>query len=169
MKAPDATFAITTRLAAPAADVWNAALSEEGINFELAPWMRMTMPRGVGPGTGIADVPVGEPLGRSWLLLGRLLPVDYDDLCLAERGPGMRFLERSRLGSARAWEHERVVRPAGEDECELTDRLAIELRAPLRAVRGGAVAARLLRALFTHRHRRLEARWGTGGNPARGG
>lgn len=169
MEAPDATFEITSRLAAPAADVWDAALSEEGINFELAPWMRMTMPRGIVPGAGIADVPIGEPLGRSWLLLGRLLPVDFDDLCLAERGPGMRFLERSRLGSARAWEHERVVLSIGEHECELTDRLAIELRAPLRAVRGGAVAARVLRGLFTHRHRRLEARWGTGGSPVGAG
>jgi ligand-binding SRPBCC domain-containing protein len=160
METPDATFEITSGLAAPATDVWSAALSEEGINFELAPWMRMTMPRGIGPGTGIGDVPVGEPLGRSWLLLGRLLPIDYDDLCLAERGPGMRFLERSRLGSARAWEHERLVVPMGERTCELTDRVAIELRGLLRAIGGGAIAARIIMALFEHRHRRLRQRWG---------
>ena len=160
--APDASFEIASTLAAPAERVWAVALSEDGINFELAPWVRMTMPRGIRPGSGIADVPVGEPLGRSWLLLARVVPVDYDELCLAERGPGMRFLERSRLGSARAWEHERAVVAAGDGACELTDRVAIELRAPLRAIGGGAIAARIIRALFEHRHRRLRERWGEG-------
>ena len=160
MKAPDASFEISSRLAAPAERVWATALSEEGINFELAPWVRMTMPPRVASGSGIADVPLGEPLGRSWLLLGRVLPVDFDDLRLVERGPGMRFLERSQLGSARAWEHEREVETAGAGACEITDRVAIELRAPLRAIGGGAIAARVIRALFEHRHRRLRERWG---------
>lgn len=157
----DARFEITSRLMAPAELVWGTALTEEGINHELAPWARMTMPRGVPAGAGIGDVPVGEPLGRSWILLGRMLPVDYDDLCLAERGPGMRFLERSTLGSARAWQHERAVVPVDERICELTDRVELELRAPLRAVGGARAARTIVRALFTHRHRRLRERWGT--------
>jgi ligand-binding SRPBCC domain-containing protein len=158
--ATTAGFDITTRLAAPAGRVWAAALSEEGINHELAPWLRMTMPKSIEPGMTIEDAPLGEKLGRSWILLGRFLPVDYDDLCLVERGPGMRFLERSQLGSARSWEHERAVVPAGSDACEITDRVEIELRAPLRALGGTRVAARVLRALFTHRHKRLTQRWG---------
>ena len=157
----DATFAITSRLAAPAGEVWSVALTEEGINFELGPWLKMTMPKAIEPGMTIDDAPLGEKLGRSWILLRGVVPVDYDDLRLAERGPGMRFLERSRLGSARSWEHEREVVALGPDECELTDRVAIELRAPLRAVGGGRVAARIMRMLFTHRHRRLRQRWGT--------
>ena len=159
----DASFAITSRLAAPAEEVWAAALTEDGINFELAPWLRMTMPRAIGPEMTFDDAPLGEPLGRSWLLLGRVLPVDYDDLRLAERGPGMRFVERSRLGSARSWRHEREVVALGPRACELTDGVEIELRAPLRAIGGGRVAARVMRALFTHRHRRLRRRWGSAG------
>lgn len=157
---PLASFEITTRLAAPAERVWAAAISEEGINDELRPWLSMTFPRGVDPETTIEDVPLSEPIGRSWIKLGGLVPVDYDDLCLAERGPGMRFLERSQLGSARRWEHERWVEPRGDEACEIGDRVGIELRAPLRALGGTRVAGRILRALFIHRHRRLVQRWG---------
>ena len=86
--------------------------------------------------------------------------MDYDDLCLAERGPGLRFLEISELGSARRWQHERRVVPAGSDECEIADRVELDLRAPLRVAGGARIAARILRAIFTHRHRRLLEQWG---------
>jgi hypothetical protein len=52
------------------------------------------------------------------------------------------------------------VVPLGERSCAITDRVAIELRAPLRALAGGALAGRIIRALFTHRHNRLAERWG---------
>jgi hypothetical protein len=84
----------TTELSAPAGVVWERAVSPEGINHELAPLLRMTMPRGLR-GATIDDVAVGEPLGRAWILLFGFLPVDYDDLALAEVEPGRRFLERS--------------------------------------------------------------------------
>ena len=161
-----ATFEITTALAAPADEVWAAALSEEGINYELAPWLKMTMPKGIEPGMTIDDAPLGEKLGRSWILFRGVVPVDYDDLCLVERGPGLRFLERSQLGSARAWQHEREVVPTGEATCEITDRLELELRAPLRAIGVTRLAARIIRTLFTHRHRRLSERWGLPGAAA---
>ena len=157
---PTASFEITTRLAAPAEQVWSAALSEEGINHELAPWLRMTMPKTIEPGMTIDDAPIGEKLGRSWILLRGVIPVDYDDLTLVERGPGMRFLERSQLGSARHWQHEREVVPIDEDTCEISDRLELELRAPLRMLGGTRLAERIVRALFTHRHGRLSERWG---------
>ena len=161
MAPPTASFEITTRLAAPADEVWAAALSEEGINYELGPWLKMTMPKSIEPGMTIDDAPLGETLGRSWILLRGLVPVDYDDLRLVERGPGMRFLERSQLGSARHWQHEREVVPIGEDACEIIDRLKLELRAPLRALGATGIAERIVRRLFTHRHRRLRQRWGS--------
>ncbi len=117
------------------------------------------MPKEIEPGMTIDDVELAVPVGRSWIKLARV-PVDYDDLCLVERGPGMRFLERSRLGSARTWEHEREVVPTSESSCEITDRVAIELRSPLRAIGGVRMAPRIMRALFTHRHERLAERWG---------
>jgi hypothetical protein len=129
-----------------------------GINDELRPLLRMTMPPSLH-GKTISEVPLGEPLGRSWILLFGLVPVDYDDLGLAERGPGFRFLERSKMLSMSSWEHERTVAPA-EPGCEVTDRLTFRLRGPLAAAPGSARLARAIVArLFAHRHRRLAAYW----------
>lgn len=159
MEARRARFEISTRLSAPAERVWAQAVNPEGINHELGPWLKMTMPKGIDPGMTIDEAPLGQTLGRSWILLGGLIPVDYDDLCLVERGPGMRFLERSRLGSASFWQHEREVIPDGSG-CRITDGLEVEVRAPLRLLGGHRIAPRVVRVLFGHRHRRLAKRWG---------
>ncbi|MGH2925088.1 MAG: hypothetical protein ACRDK1_03865 [Solirubrobacterales bacterium] len=140
---------------ADAADVWARAVTEGGINAELRPLLRMTMPPGLR-GMTIDDVEVGVPLGRSWILLGGLIPVDFDDLCLAELEPGRRFLERSRTLAFSVWQHERVVEPAGEGSCRVTDRLGFELRGALAWTPGvGRLAQAIVAALFRHRHRRL--------------
>ncbi|MGH2955305.1 MAG: hypothetical protein ACRDK9_15065 [Solirubrobacterales bacterium] len=136
--------------------MWARAVSEEGINDELAPILRMTLPAGLR-GKTIDDVEVGVPLGRSWILLFGVLPVDYDDLCVAELEPGRRFLERSSMLSMRTWQHERVVEPDGAGSCTVTDRLSFELRRPLAWIPGsGRVATAIVRFLFRHRHRRLQ-------------
>jgi hypothetical protein len=115
----------------------------------------MTMPAAVR-GKTIDDVEVGASLGRSWILLGGLVPVDFDDLRLVELEPGRRFLERSRTLSFSVWQHERVVEPLGEGRCRLTDRLGFELRPALAWMPGAAGLARaIVAAIFRHRHRRL--------------
>jgi hypothetical protein len=145
----------TSVVARPAPEVWERAVSEEGINHELAPILRMTMPAGLR-GKTIADVQVGVPLGRSWILLGRVLPVDYDDLFLAELEPGRRFLERSRTLTFSVWQHERVVEPLDEGSCRVTDRLGFELKRGAAWIPGmPRLAAAVVRFLFRHRHRRL--------------
>ncbi len=155
----DDQVSISTHLAVPAEMVWSRAVTEEGINDELAPVLRMTMPPGLR-GKTIDDVEVGVELGRSWILLGGLLPVDYDDLRLAELEPGRRFLERSRTLTFAVWQHERVVEPDG-DGCRVSDRLGFELKPVLKRVPGAARMARsIVGALFRHRHRRLQRRYG---------
>jgi hypothetical protein len=135
--------------------VWARAITEAGINDELRPILRMTMPARL-EGKTIDDVEVGVPLGRSWILLFGLIPVDYDDLQLAELGPGKRFLERSSMLSMSVWQHERSVEPVSEGSCRVTDRLGFELRRPLAWVPGSArFAGAVVAALFRHRHRRL--------------
>ena len=142
--------------------VWARVVTEEGVNHELRPILRMTMPKGLR-GRTIDDVPLGEPLGRSWLLLGTVVPVDYDELCLAEVEPGRRFLERSRTLAFSLWEHERLVEPAGDGRCRVTDRLRFELRPGLRRVpSAGALGSAVVGALFAHRHRRLRS-WALSG------
>jgi ligand-binding SRPBCC domain-containing protein len=142
-------------VARPASEVWERAITEEGINDELAPILRMTMPAGLR-GKTIDDVEVGVPLGRSWILLGGVLPLDYDDLCLAELEPGRRFLERSKTLTFAVWQHERTVEAEGEGRCRVTDRLGFELKRGVAWIPGLArLASAVVGFLFRHRHRRL--------------
>ncbi len=104
-------------------------MSAEGINFEMAPFLRMTVPRGL-EALDLAEVEPGR-LGRSWILLFGLLPVDYDDLGLERIEPGRGFLERSTMLSQRLWEHERTIEPRPGGGCTVTDRVAWEPRLPL--------------------------------------
>lgn len=145
----------TTRLAAPAERVWERASTLAGVNHELRPIMRMTAPPGLRDAT-LADLRPGAPAGRSWILLGGFLPVDFDDLCLVEIEPPLRFLERSRMLSMSTWQHERTIEPLSAGACALTDTLTFVLRSPLaRAPGAAALATRIVTYLFGHRHRRL--------------
>jgi hypothetical protein len=151
----DGEVTVSSSLARSAAEVWDRAITEEGINYELSPILRMTMPAGLR-GKTIDTVEVGVELGRSWILLGRVLPVDYDDLKLVELEPGRRFLERSRTLTFSVWQHERVVEPEGEGACRVTDRLGFELKRGVAWIPGMArLATAVVRFLFRHRHRRL--------------
>jgi len=153
-----AELRVSSRLAAEPAAVWARVASAAGINFEMAPLFRMTVPRGLEA----LDLDGVEPgrLGRSWILLFGVLPVDYDDLGLERIEPGRGFLERSTMLSQRLWEHERTIEPLAGGGCTVTDRVAWEPRLPL--------PGRLLRpafgAFFRHRHRRLRRYFGSAGD-----
>lgn len=155
------TFEQKTTLPRSASDVWRRVTTPEGINDELFPWLRMTTPPSLR-GKTIDQLPRGEYLGRSWLLAFGWLPVDFDDLTLAEveEGPHYRFKETSHMLGIRAWVHERTVRATPEG-CEVHDRLTFELRRPgewLPGWRRGMLG--VLKFLFRHRHSRL-LRWAT--------
>lgn len=138
----------------PAARVWSRVTTPEGIRHELRPLLSMTMPQGLRGRTldDAADL-LDRPLGKAWLLLLGVVPVDYDDMTIVDFEPGRSFHERSSMLLLRRWEHQRWVLPTGEDSCEVSDRLTFEPR--LRLL--GPVARRLVGALFGHRQRRLAA------------
>lgn len=140
--------------------VWARATSPEGINHELKPLMRMTIPDGLADGLNSDRIELGKSLGRSWVLLFGVLPFDYDDITLVRLDPGRGFLEQSKLLSQRSWEHERTVEPNGSGGCVITDRVAWEPRLGL----PGRPLRPLFRAIFRHRHRRLRDEFG--GRPA---
>lgn len=126
----------------------------DGVNGELAPLLRMTVPHDL-KGARLDQLPIGRLAGRSWLLLFGFLPVDFDDLTIAEFGPGQRFLEQSRMLTQSQWEHERTLTaiPGG---CRVVDRLGWCGRAaPL-----GALYRLAVPVLFRHRHARLRRRFG---------
>ena len=135
--------------------LWARITDPAGINDELRPLMRMTVPAGARD-FGLDD-PEPGPIGRSWLLLFGFLPFDYDDLVLVQLEPGRGFHEGSTMLSMRSWEHERWIEPAGEAACTLRDRLTFVPRLPLPLTPA-------VRAVFRHRHRRLRKRFG--GAPA---
>ena len=146
---------VASRLDASAEQVWARVTTPEGINDELMPLMRMTMPaavRGLDPET----VPLGERLCRSWLLLFGFLPFDYDDVTVVRLDPGRGFLERSPMLSQRVWEHERTLEPVGPEACVVRDRLTFEPRLAL----PGPALEPLVRGIFRHRHRRLRRHFG---------
>jgi hypothetical protein len=145
-------------LSAPAADVWARVVTPDGINDEFRPWLTMSMPAGAAE-LSIDTLDLGKPIGRSWIRLFGVLPVDYDDLTIAELEPGRRFLERSRLFSAPQWQHERIIEPVDGASCRVTDRLTFTPR------RGfGLLGPRIIRLIFWYRHRRLRRHFGV---PAR--
>ncbi len=143
-----------TEIDAPIDRVWAAVTSPEGINAELRPYLRMTIP---GPfrGRTIADIEPGTNLGRSFFLLFGVVPIDFDDITVAEIDAGRRFREESSMMSMSVWVHERTLRSVG-DRTEVSDSVRFVPRAPLGLIPGwGRVLRTVLAFLFRHRHRRL--------------
>jgi ligand-binding SRPBCC domain-containing protein len=142
-------------ISAPAADVWERVVSPDGINNEMRPWMTMSMPRSAR-GMTVDTVPLNVVLGRAWIRLFGLIPIDYDALSIVELEPGRYFHEKSTMASMRRWEHERTLAALDDGSTRVTDRITFEPRVP-----GiGAILGRVLAAFFGHRHRRLARHFG---------
>jgi hypothetical protein len=148
------SFEIASELAAKPETVWQRVVTPAGINDELLPLMRMTMPRHLR-GAMIDQLPLRQRIGRSWLLLFGFVPVDYDDLALAELEPGRRLLEQSTMLTQSRWSHERSIE-AHDGGCRVTDRLDWEGRTKAFEMLYGVAVP----VLFRHRHRRLRKRFG---------
>ncbi|MGH8529434.1 MAG: hypothetical protein ACRETN_06260 [Nevskiales bacterium] len=145
-------------LAAPRERVWRRVSTMEGVNAELAPWIRMTFP-GTGLSLDSAEIPLGGTAFHSWLLAFGLFPFDRHALGLERVLPARGFDERSHSWTQRVWIHRRRVF-AEADGCRVTDELEFIPRL--------AIAAPLVRvivaALFRHRHRRLRKIFGAAGD-----
>jgi hypothetical protein len=144
-------------VAAPIDLVWQRVVSPEGINHEMRPWLTMTMPRGTEDLT-IDTMKLGVPVGRAWIRLFGLLPIDYDRLSLVALEPGRSFHEKSTMLSMRSWQHERTLTPLTGSATRVHDRITFEPRWFMRPSAGPL--RRLLAAFFAHRHRRLVRHFG---------
>ncbi len=150
-----AGFEVSSRLEASAEDVWKRVTTAAGVNAELMPIARMTVPRGAGD-FDIADATPGTSLGRSWILLFGVLPIDWDRIHLVGVEAGRGFHERSQMLTQRVWEHRRALEPLGAGACTVTDRVSFEPRLPFMA----PLLRPLFEAVFRHRHRRLRRHFG---------
>lgn len=149
------SFEFSSDLEAKADVVLAHAGTMRGVNRELGPLLRMTVPRAYREGT-LFDAPVGRPLFRSFLLFAGIVPIDFDHLCFQsiERDSG--FVETSTMLSMTTWRHERRVTPRGDGGSRIVDRIAFTPR--LRWT--GPLLERVSLALFRHRHARLRAMFG---------
>ena len=150
-------FEFSSRLAAPAAEVWAHATSMRGVNRELFPLARMTHPRELSV-LDPARLPIGQRAFRSWILAGGILPIDYDDLTFVALEPGRRFLERSPMLTQREWQHERVIEPAAGGST-ITDRVSFAPRVSWL----GPLFYPVFRLAFALRHRNLRRIFGGSG------
>ena len=138
--------------------VWERAMTPEGINDELGPLLRMTVPRGARRASTWTRSSRGR-LGRSWILLFGFLPVDYDEIGLERIEPGAASSSARRCS------------PSGSGSTSgRSSRLgAGAARSPTGSPgsRGCRCPGRLLRplfgAVFRHRHRRLRRHFGGDG------
>jgi ligand-binding SRPBCC domain-containing protein len=147
-------FQLSSELAASADQLWQHISSMTGVNRELAPWVRMTVPRDVQQ-LSLADAPVGEMLFRSRLLALGLIPFDVHSLKLERIEAEIGFIEESHTWFHRRWRHERQLVPLARGCC-LTDRLEVQPRVRTASV----LIAPLVRMLFQHRHQWLRRHFG---------
>jgi hypothetical protein len=151
------TYSLTfsSELDASAEAVWEVVGTMQGVNAELAPWLTMTAPP-EARALRLEDAPVARPLFASWVLLGGVVPIDRHFFVLAKVERGRGFVEDSTSWTERRWEHRRNVEPHGGGGCVLTDRLTFTPRVPM----SGPILARVIGAVFAHRHRVLRGRFG---------
>lgn len=158
MSAP-VRLAFRSELRAPQSQVLAQAQNMSGVNFELAPWVRMTVPQAYAQRSlfdATADELTRPLLFRSVLLALGVLPFDVHAFHLDRVLPGEGFDERSSSWMQKTWIHRRRVVAHG-DGCVVTDELEIEPRIAFMT----PVVRAIVGFLFRHRHRRLAARYGT--------
>lgn len=148
------TLTFSTPLNAPQQVVWEWATSVQGIQNEMMPLMKMTMPKSV---TSLSEVEptLNEPLFRSWILLLGIIPVDYSYVTLIEYESGQSFVEESRMGQFRLWRHARRVDvcETNPDACVIHDTLTFQPKCLI------AINIWMVNTLFKHRHRQLKKRF----------
>ncbi|MDN0076556.1 hypothetical protein QU481_16945 [Crenobacter sp. SG2303] len=138
-------FTLRQWLPAPPEAVWARVTTSAGINDELSPWFSMSLPAEALPAGEIRDL----ALGRCWLRLFGMLPIDYDRLFLVRLAP-FGFDECSQMLTQRHWLHRRRLR-ALDGGTEVIDRIGFVPRLP--SLLG--LYRLILLAVFRWRHARL--------------
>ncbi len=158
MRNVEPTFREVSEVPAPVEKVWERVTSPEGINHELGPFLKMTMPRSFH-GKSIGDVSPGTHIGKSLLLLFGLIPFGYDDITVTQIKPGRMFREESAMIGMRTWIHQRTLEPV-DGKTIVTDAITLTPRLALPGLTRFLAAT--LAAFFVHRHKRLRGHFAAG-------
>ena len=148
-----AQFSISSDLAVTPDALWRHAMSPVDINAELRPLLQMRFPAGIDDLS--QRLAPGNPGFRSWILLGGVLPVDYDDIRFSELEDGHHFQEQSTLLSQSRWSHRREITPLPggariADTVEFTPRISVL----------EPVFEKIFSWVFRYRHRMLRRMYG---------
>lgn len=144
---------VSSHLGAEPRVIWDEIASLDGVNREMAPWLRMIPP----PGTDLADAASGEVF-RLRLRGPGGLPLGGYPLQLRSYAEGAGFLEQTRIARLVLWQHQRTISADGDGGTLITDALGWVWRAALL----DPVLAAAVRRFFGHRHRVLRDRHGGG-------
>lgn len=157
MTAVPPTFRRACEVTSPIDLVWQFVTDPEGINYELSPYMKMTVPKSFR-GKSIGDVTSGTHIGKSILLLFTVIPFGCDDITITQIEPGRMFREESAMTGMRTWIHHRTLESVG-GKTVVTDAITLDSVLPIPGVTG--LLAAILSAFFAHRHRRLRRYFST--------
>lgn len=137
---------------APPEEVWAGISTLHGVNQELRPFIVMREPAAMR-GRTVTSLRPGERV-HCLMLAGGLIPFDRHHLGLESVTPGEGFAEESSSWLQRRWRHVRTLE-AVDGGTRVTDHVTAEPRVALVA----PIVERVVGALFTHRHRRLNQRF----------
>ncbi|MBN2499276.1 MAG: hypothetical protein JXB38_00835 [Anaerolineales bacterium] len=146
-------FTIASKLSCSPDELAADVFTMQGVNFELAPFVRMTAPK-EWAARPIAEWPTGEVLFTSVLLLSGFIPIDRHRFMLKATSAS-RFEEHSSSLLMKHWGHTREIRPA-ESHVDVIDALSFQTRIPLL----GSLLLPVYKFVFSYRHRRLRKRYG---------
>ena len=142
-------FTTTSTLNLPRTQLWQEVTNMQGVNYELAPFVKMTLPKEYEQFT-IQDAPVGEKLFTSIILFFKFIPVDIHHFRLDQVVTNERFEENSTSLMHQFWRHTRILRRI-ENGTEITDVIQFLPRLPLI----GYLLQPVYQFVFRNRHQRL--------------
>ena len=146
-------FTTTSIVELESIQLWKALTNMQGVNYELAPFVKMTVPIAYQDFT-IADAPIGEQLFKSVILLFQLIPVDIHYFKLEKVIPNERFEEDSTSLMHYFWKHTRIL-TAVDEGTEVKDIIQFRPRIPLI----GFVLQPIYQFIFKNRHQRLRKKY----------
>ncbi len=131
--------------------LWNHVVSMPNVNKELMPYIRMTYPANRVTLNGVENVPYGQTLFVSILLLFGLIPIDLHWLRLDKIVNGRAFHENSTTLMHRYWKHTRTLVDKGEGVTVITDEVEFMPRIAML----GYILLPIVKYIFNHRHEQL--------------
>lgn len=147
------TFEETSHIDISAADFIESHLTMIGVNYELGPFLKMSCSK-EWERRSLTEWQTGAPLFRSVIFALWVLPIDVHSFYM-EKVSRHGFEEHSSSWMNSLWRHKRTVEPNGSS-CAIRD--MVEFTPRVRMV--GGLAARIYQAVFKHRHKRLQVRFG---------